>query len=288
MGRLYPLHVDLFAAHAGDPAGLRMAESLASGMDEDEGATGRGRLYRGPAFDVLVSDDPVVSADWLGAGSGEGWGERYSGFVFLSRHAARSGVPALTCHSTGNFGPAALGGRDGQVAVPYPEMHGAYMRLLHEARAEFGGFEITIEATHHGPTDLERPSVFVEVGTTEAQWTDDALCASVAKIARRAAESVAGGAAGGPARPPRAVCLGGLGGTHYPKKFTDAVVQGRYDLGTVVPRHALEFLDEKMLAHVLERNAPVDAALVDAKGLGGHKARVLGMLESAGLEVVRA
>lgn len=275
--------MDLFAAHAGDPAGLRMAESLASGMDEERGATGRGRLYRGPAFDVLVSDGPVVSADWLGEASGEGWGERYSGFVFLSRHAAKSGVPALTCHSTGNFGPAALGGRDGQVAVPYPEMHGAYMRLLHAERAGFGGFEVTIEATHHGPTDLERPSVFVEVGTTERQWTDGALCASVAGIARRAAESVAAGAAG--ARPPRAVCLGG---THYPKKFTDAVVEGRYDIGTVVPRHALGALDGAMLAHILERNAPVGTALVDAKGLGGHRARVLGMLESSGLEVVRA
>lgn len=278
--------MDLFAAHAGDPAGLRMAGSLASGMDEERGATGRGRLYRGPLFDVLVSDGPVVSADWLGEASGEGWGERYSGFVFLSRHAAKSGVPALTCHSTGNFGPAALGGRDGQVAVPYPEMHGAYMRLLHAERARFGGFEVTIEATHHGPTDLERPSVFVEVGTTERQWTDDALCASVAGIARRAAESLAAGA-GGPGRPPprpRAVCIGG---THYPKKFTDAVVGGGYDIGTVVPRHALEHLDGAMLAHILERNAPVGAALVDAKGLGGHRARVLGMLESSGLEVVR-
>lgn len=282
------MRVDLFAAHAGDPAGRRMAESLASGMcEEREGAAGRGRLYRGPRYDVLVSDGPVVSADWLGAGSGEGWGERYSGFVFLSRHAAKSGVPALTCHSTGNFGPAALGGRDGQVAVPYPEMHGEFMRRLYAERARFGGFEITIEATHHGPTDLERPSVFVEVGTTEAQWTDDALCGAVARIAGQAAESVGGGGGGGgdaAGRPPRAVCFGG---THYPRKFTDAAVQGRYDLGTVVPRHALGALDGRMLSHILERNAPVETALVDAKGLGPHRARVLGMLESSWLEVVR-
>ena len=275
--------MDLFAAHAGDPAGLRMAESLAAGMEEGGEAAGRGRLYRGPRFDVLVSDGPVVEADWLGAGSGEGWGERYSGFVFLSRHAAKSGVPALTCHSTGNFGPAVLGGRGGQVAVPYPEMHGEFMRRLYAARAEFAGFEITIEATHHGPTDLERPSVFVEVGTTERQWTDDGLCAAVADIAARAAEAVAAG--GAAPRPPRAVCFGG---THYSKKFTGAAVEGRYELGTVVPRHALDALDDAMLAHILERNAPVGAALVDAKGLGGHRARVLGMLGSSGLEVVRA
>ena len=68
----------------------------------------------------------------------------------------------------------------------------------------------------------------------------------------------------------------------------EAVVQGRHELGTVVPRHALDALDDAMLAHILDRNAPVGAALVDAKGLGGHRARVLGMLESSGLKVVRA
>ena len=276
------MHMDLFVAHAEDPAGLRMARSLAGGMRADVGGGGgRGSLYRGEHFDLLVSDAPVVSADWLGGRSGEGWSRRYGGFVFLSRHAAKSGVLALTCHSTGNFGPAHLGGRDGQVAVPYPEMHGAYMRLLHASRDRFGGFEVTIEATHHGPTDLDRPSVFIEVGTTEAQWRDDGLCASVAGLARQAAESVATGAAGGR---PRAVCFGG---THYPKKFTEAAVEGRYDLGTVVPRHALGLLDGGLLAHVLDRNAPVDAALVDAGGMAGHKARVIGLLESAGVEVVR-
>lgn len=276
------MHVDLFVAHSGDPAGLRMANSLAAGMEADPGGGGgRGRMYRGERFDLLVSDTPVVSADWLGDRGGGGWAQRYGGFVFLSRHAAESGVLALTCHSTGNFGPARLGGRDGQVAVPYPEMHGAYMRLLHADRGRFAGFEVTIEATHHGPTDLDRPSVFVEVGTTEAQWIDDRLCASVAGLARQAAESVAAGAAG---RRPRAVCFGG---THYPKKFTRAAVEGRYDLGTVMPRHALGLLDDRMLGHILDRNAPVDAALVDAGGMGGHKSRVIGMLESAGVEAVR-
>ena len=279
------MHVDLLVGHAGDPAGLRMAESLAADMDEHAaGSGGRGRLYRGPHFDLLVSDRPVVTADWLGGSGGEGWSERYTGFVFLSKHAAKSGVLALTCHATGNFGPAQLGGRDGQVAVPYPEMHGAYMRLLHAQRGAFPGFEVTIEATHHGPTDLDRPSVFVEVGTTEAQWSDGALCSAVAGIVRRAAESVAADAGGKRGRP-RAVCFGG---THYPKKFTAAVVEGRYDIGTVMPRHALGMLDDAMLAHILDRNKPVDAALVEYGGMGGHKARVLDMLKSAGVEVVPA
>lgn len=275
--------MDLLVAHADDPAGLRMAGSLAADMKADSGGGGgRGSLYRGEHFDLLVSNAPVVSADWLGVGGGEGWSRRYAGFVFLSRHAAKSGVLALTCHSTGNFGPARLGGRDGQVAVPYPKMHGAYMRLLYANRGMFDGFEVTIEATHHGPTDLDRPSVFVEVGTTEEQWCDDELCSSVAGLVRQAAESVAAGASGSR---PRAVCFGG---THYPKKFTAAAVEGRYELGTVMPKHALGLLDGGMLAHILDRNAPVDVALIDAGGMAGHKARVIGLLESAGVEVARA
>ena len=40
---------------------------------------------------------------------------------------------------------------------------------------------------------------------------------------------------------PRAICFGG---THYPEKFTKMVLQGEYALGTIVPKHSLEYIDE--------------------------------------------
>ena len=35
-----------------------------------------------------------------------------------------------------------------------------------------------------------------------------------------------------------------FGGTHYPTKFTNELLNGKYALGTVIPKHALDNLDE--------------------------------------------
>ena len=61
-----------------------------------------GDVFRGPNYDLLIIPTPAISADWLE--------EKYDydGFIFLSKHAAESGVLALTCHSTGNFSEAKL------------------------------------------------------------------------------------------------------------------------------------------------------------------------------------
>ena len=56
------------------------------------------------------------------------------------------------------------------------------MQNLWDAHESFLDFQITIEATHHGPTHLKKPSIFVEIGTTESQWNDESLCSSVAKL----------------------------------------------------------------------------------------------------------
>ncbi len=257
--------MDLLVAYRGDPAGLNMAEYLTEGMTPDGG------LFHGQYYDLLIIDTPVISADWLEQKYG------HDGFVFLSKHAAESGVPALTCHSTGNFGQARFGGNDRQVAVPYPDLQKLYLQRLWGHKDDFGGFEVTIEATHHGPTSLSRPSIFIEVGTTERQWNDDVLCG---KVAEMVFETMA---ARGRTYP-FAVCLGG---THYSRKFTSMLVGGKYALGTVVPKHALGMLDAELFSHILDRNRGASAILLDEDGLGPNKQKVFGLLAGIGLEVIR-
>lgn len=256
--------MDLLVAYGGDPAGLNMAQRLTSGMKRD------GKVYHGGAYDMVVIDSPAVSADWLESEF------EYDGYVFLSRHSAESGRLALTCHTTGNFGEAALGGNPREVAVPHAGLQKAYMRRLWEGRGAFGGFEVTLEATHHGPTALCKPSMFVEVGTTDEQWNDVALCGSVADILREAL--------GDSREFPTAV---GFGGTHYPSKFTREVVRGRYALGTIVPKRAVGLMDESLLSHVLSRNVDADTALLDWDGMGPGRRDIERFLEESSLEVVR-
>lgn len=257
--------MQLLVAYQNDPAGNKMANFISQDMKKD------GEIYRGSNFDLVVIPTPAISADWLE--------EKYSydGFVFLSKHAAESGVLALTCHSTGNFSDAKFGGNKRQVAIPHPNLQKSYLQRLWQKRDDFSDFQITIEATHHGPTALNKPAIFIEIGTTEKQWNDVTLCSSIAKIVVDVVKT-------NQKSNPIAICFGG---THYPDKFTNELIHGKFALGTVVPKHALDFLDEELFSHILERNKNAKTALLDWGGLGPNKQKVLDLLGTTDLEVVK-
>ena len=257
--------MELLVAYRDDPAGYNMAKHLSEKMIKD------GDVYRGKNYDLLIIPTPAISADWLE--------EKYDydGFVFLSKHAAESGVLALTCHSTGNFSEAKFGGNDRQVAIPHPDLQKAYLQALWKNKSQFTAFQITLEATHHGPTALTKPALFIEIGTTEKQWTDKSLCSSVASLVHEVMTSSI-------QTNPVALCFGG---THYPTKFTDELLNGKFALGTIMPKHALENLDKNLFAHILQQNKMATTALLDWSGLGQNKQKLLDLLEETDLEVIK-
>lgn len=257
--------MELLVAYRDDPAGSNMAEFLVKDMVLQNG------VYHGSHYDLVIIETPAISADWLEEKY------NYDGFAFLSKHAAESGTLALTCHSTGNFSEARFGGNSRQVAIPHPTLQKTYMQLLQKNRAQFAEFQITIEATHHGPTALGKPCIFIEIGTTPEQWTDILLCNKVASLIHQTMTQEHHAF-------PTAICFGG---THYPAKFTAELLYGQHALGTVMPKHALDSLDEAMFAHILSQNTTATVALLDWTGLGSHKQKVIDFLEQTQLEVIR-
>ncbi|MDH3657506.1 MAG: D-aminoacyl-tRNA deacylase [Nitrosopumilus sp.] len=257
--------MELLVSYQDDPAGHNMAKFLSKEMTQEN------NIFRGKYYDLLIISTPAISADWLE--------EKYDydGFVFLSKHAAESGVLALTCHSTGNFSEAKFGGNDRQVAIPHPHLQKAYLQSLKKNQSKFSEFQITIETTHHGPTALTKPSIFIEIGTTEKQWNDVSLCNSVATLVDQVMRE--------PAKEnPVAICFGG---THYPAKFTDELLDGKHALGTVIPKHALDNLDGELFSHIIAQNSMAKTALLDWAGLGPNKQKVLDLLNSTELEVIK-
>lgn len=257
--------MELLVAYQSDPAGYNMASYIAQDMNK------QGEVYHGKNFDLVVIPTPAISADWIE--------EKYTydGYVFLSKHASESGTLALTCHSTGNFSEARFGGFPRQVAIPHPHLQKSYMKHLWMKRNDFSRFEITIEATHHGPTALNKPTLFIEIGTTQKEWTDKKLCEDVAEL-------VIGEVSKEPERHKVAICFGG---THYPEKFNRELVDGEFALGTVVPKHALDDLDGTLFSHILDRNKDAKCALVDWSGLGKNKQKIVNLIQSTSLEMIK-
>lgn len=257
--------MQLLVAYKSDPAGSNMAHFMSKDMKQDD------KIFRGKNFDLVMIPSPAISADWLEEKY------HYDGFVFLSKHASETGKLALTCHSTGNFSGALFGGFERQVAIPHPHLQKSYIQSLWKKRKDFSEFEITIEATHHGPTALSKPTLFIEVGTTEEQWTNKPLCESVAGIVKDVLLAPQ-------KRYEVGICFGG---THYPAKFTKMLLEGPYALGTVMPKHTLGLLDKALFSHIIQRNNEAKFAILDWSSLGKEKQKVVNYLETTDLEVIK-
>jgi D-aminoacyl-tRNA deacylase len=257
--------VELLVAYQNDPAGYNMAKFLSKNMHQD------GEIFHGKQYDLLIISTPSIEADWLEEKY------NYDGFVFLSKHAAESGVLALTCHSTGNFSEAKFGGKKREVAIPHPFLQKEYLKTLWENKNQFTDFQITLEATHHGPTSLTKPTIFIEIGTTEKQWNNISLCNSVAVLLEDVLSRNFKTA-------PVAICFGG---THYPEKFTNMLIEGSFALGTITPKHALDEVDQKLFEHILSKNKLAKAALLDWNGLGPNKQKIINFLDNTDLEVIK-
>ncbi|RDE11723.1 MAG: hypothetical protein C4K49_11380 [Candidatus Thorarchaeota archaeon] len=203
-------------------------------------------------------------------------------FVFCSRHRAQSGRPALLVHSTGNFGNEALfGGSPRQLSVSIASLVSSALTRLQREQKERGlmNFDVTMEVTHHGPTSMETPLLFVELGSDEACWRN-----------REGARAVAAAALECTKEPITGDAAIGFGGTHYASKFTGLALAGSFRIGHIAPKYALDDITDDVVHQMVERaREKVSAALIDWKGTNAEqRARIMPMIDNLGLEIVRA
>ena len=217
--------------------------------------------------DLLFLDDCNVS-------------DRLTSFVFLSRHRSVSGIPSLTCHSTGNFSHNTVyGGRSNELGIVNPSLLKAYFNELNRNRDSVPDYQITLEATHHGPTSLKGPIIFVEIGSGPEQWKDS----NAARVVCNCILQVSSLSVSGPGR----VALA-LGGTHYPEKLNKILRDTDISVAYIATKNNLQFIDDRMLQQMIVRSTErITHVLLDWKGLGKYKETILNTIKKTGLEVVR-
>ena len=201
-------------------------------------------------------------------------------FIFLSKHRSHSSIPTLTCHFTGNFSADnSYGGNPRQIAISYPSLQKGYLKAITAAKHKVPEYEVIIEATHHGPTSLNKPVLFIELGSSEKQWADEnaaaVICDTILDILQNGFE--------------RCEKVGiGLGGTHYPKKFNNLLLESKFGLAAVASKHNLEAVDDAMLNQMIEKSIErVTYIVLDSKGLGRDKDRILKIVDETSLELYR-
>lgn len=263
-------------ASRSDIASMNMAEHLINKCDFAEAEIEGRRCWKKEHASLFLLDSPLISAeriDELGLESA----------YFLSRHKSAQGVPALTTHSLGNWSrDAKAGGKPQQLSFAAPREMLRVIRAISEA--DIAGFEKTYEATHHGPL-VKTPSLFVELGGYDASIENR-------RAAQRLAEMVDRAIFKGEDTASKVVI--GIGGTHYPGKFTALAVGKGYAFSHIMPRHAILNSDGSdnlsVLEQALERSSsPPDCAVIEWKSMNAViKERVLNKLSEIGLDYERA
>ena len=107
--------------------------------------------------DLIFSEDigKKIDADFL---------------IFASKHRSKENTPSFAVHPIGNWGKAEFGGEERKLCFSSAILlKNLFIELNKNARET--GYEITMEATHHGPY-VEKPAVFIEIGSTEKEWNE--------------------------------------------------------------------------------------------------------------------
>jgi D-aminoacyl-tRNA deacylase len=187
-------------------------------------AEGGGEYYRTDGFELREFDALHLDI--------ENVAETFSDpdmLLFASRHSGDTG-PLLTAHFTGNFGPAEYGGEDRTLAKTCPNAHERLLRAFDEHAPE--GYEVGMECTHHGPSEVGVPSMFVELGSDDDQWGDPEAAHAVA----RAILDLRG------VSPHRERQLVGFGGGHYVPRFERIIRETDWAVGHIASDWNLETL----------------------------------------------
>ena len=269
-------HADAASTHIGEQ--LRSLRDWDESVDETRpDAEGGGTVYRTDGvelreFEALHLDIEDAAAAFPDPDL----------LVFASKHAGETDE-LLTAHHTGNFGVAEFGGEDGQFARACPGAHATVVSALRRHAPPV--YEVGMECTHHGPTAVGVPSMFVEVGSAEAQWKDPEAAEAVARAILDLAEE--------PADKPRENGtrrhLLGVGGGHYAPRFERVVRETDWAVGHIAADWSLDALAEWADSDA-ERDAVLERALrasaADYALMEGDRPAIQAAIESLGYRVV--
>ena len=197
-------------------------------------------------------------------------------WIVASTHRSETNKHALAVHPTGNFGSADLGGNLGELSYTWPAA--LKIGLQYFLKKAPDGFDVTMEATHHGPTDWKKPLIFIEIGSTEKEWERKDLGEIVAKAIKEIYER---------APHPKFENYAGFGGIHYCPSFNEVQLHNeKAAVGHVVPKYASEHITENIVKQAVEKSF-AKKAVIDWKGLKSEaRAKVVSALEKIGIPYV--
>ena len=241
--------------------------------DTRPAADGGGMVYRSGPFELRTFDELHLHLEDVATAFSDP-----ALVVFASRHSGDTG-PLLTGHFTGNFGPAEYGGVDGTLATTAPAALDTVVAAFEEYAPD--GYDVGIECTHHGPSAVGAPSLFVELGSDEPQWSDPEAARAVARSILSLDEL----AEDGQVDPFDTRTVVGFGGGHYAPRFERVLRETDWSIGHVASDWTIDAMGDPAASQDIVRQAFERSATAYAL-LDGDHPKLASVIDELGNRVV--
>lgn len=216
-------------------------------------------------------------------------------YLFISKHSSSSKKPSLLVHVTGNWGDdAELGGNPLEISKASGTLvHLAFSELVneYENNESLKQFSINVEATHHGPTNLDAPVLFVELGSNEPSWKNQDGGHAVANVVTRLVYLLQehGQDLHVLARESKIRTAIGIGGTHYAATFDKLMRTLPVGFSHIIPKYHASMITHEVIEQAVENTVEkVSWFVLDWKGLNrSQKDAVLPILEEFDIPILR-
>lgn len=194
--------------------------------------------------------------------------------IFATKHQSSAKVPSLSIHAPGNWRNADFGGKSGKIC---PTSSQVLKFLFQKLNKHAKDYPVTLEATHHGPL-IEKPCIFIEIGSDEEAWKNKELGEIIAKTISDLQNF----------KPNKIKTAIGIGGPHYCPNFNKIQLSEKSDIAIshILPEYSLP-LNQKMLEEALEKTKEhTDLILLDWKGIktAEQRQQIINLIEILGLE----
>ena len=121
-----------------------------------------------------------------------------------------------------------------------------------------------MEATHHGPL-IDKPCIFIEIGSTENEWVDRRAGFVIAKTISETMKEFR-------ENPYNEIAIA-IGGPHYCPNFNGIQLKSNVAISHVVSQYAFPLTEEMIKEAVEKTEEEIDFILLDWKGLGKSEQR---------------
>jgi D-aminoacyl-tRNA deacylase len=216
-----------------------------------------------PSFDFYLIDTEIVDDSGIDIEKIQ----KYDFIIFASKHQSESKQKTLSIHAPGNWlqTPPQLGGQPGKISPTSALFLKQTFEKLDENRKKYNlDYKLTLEATHHGPL-INKPCIFIEIGSTENEWKDRRAGFAIAKTISEIIEEFK-------ENPYREIAIA-IGGPHYCPNFNKIQLNSNIAISHIIPSYVLPLKEEMLDEAVKKTLEEIDLAVIDWKGLGGAEQR---------------